>query len=529
MSSFEAVIERIKQEGQLTRNTGTNSLKAMNKNLEQILEVLNKNFSILKTNNDDIKSIDKKTPKVSVSSEFTTERKGGILAGLSAAITGNTIGRFGIGSTGKAQDVRRATDNFVGKITGREKRQEIAEKLFSLSDSKIKKEESEETSNEPVVEAVEEQTNILKKLVSLFEKGMFKEKQKELKEEDLEDEKLKELKERKAGVVKEKESDGKSGILSSLMKFGSVIGAFGSVIGAILPNFGKLKNVIKGILAISGIKMILDAAGGALTAGAGLGKTLIKTLLMNALPYIFNPAVLGLLGGAAIAYLINMLLTSEGVGAEAMDKLEKKKLENATAANDEAAATAAAELTTTGKVSHQTEQALSETEYAKNFYQKKQDARERVLKLSEEEFKAAMSHPRNRKSEFTTGPLEGIPSSLASTIWVGRKKASTTGKKVPTKTDVPPQAVPPQAVPPQAVPPQIQPKPPITSDAAQIAGFSKTQNGQNVTVVAPTNTVSAPVTNSVTNNFDKSVSIGTAQSARMSEFGGMWNSIVPQC
>jgi len=72
-------------------------------------------------------------------------------------------------------------------------------------------------------------------------------------------------------------------------------------------------------------------------------------------------------------------------------------------------------------------------------------------------------------------------------------------------------------------------KPPtITSDAARMAEASKTQNGQNVTVVAPTNNVSAPVTNSVTNNFDKSVSIGTAQSARMSEFGGMWNSMVPQ-
>ena len=48
-------------------------------------------------------------------------------------------------------------------------------------------------------------------------------------------------------VEEEEESDGKSGILSSLMKFGSVI-------GAILPGLGTLKNVIKGILAISGIK-----------------------------------------------------------------------------------------------------------------------------------------------------------------------------------------------------------------------------------------------------------------------------------
>jgi hypothetical protein len=78
------------------------------------------------------------------------------------------------------------------------------------------------------------------------------------------------------------------------------------------------------------------------------------------------------------------------------------------------------------------------------------------------------------------------------------------------------------------MPPQVMKPPTITSDAAQTAELSKTQNGQNLTVVAPTNNVSAPVTNSVTNNFDKSVSIGTAQSARMSEFGGMWNSIVPQ-
>jgi hypothetical protein len=515
MSSFEAVIERIKQEGQLTRNTGTNSLKAMNKNLEQILQVLNKNFSVLKTNNDAIKSIDKKTPKVSASSEFTTERKGGILAGLSAAITGNTIGRLGIGSTGKAQDVRRAAGNFVGKITGREKRQEIAEKLFSLSDSKIKKEESEETSNEPVVEAVEEQTNILKKIVSLFEKDMFKEKQKELKKEDLEDEKRKE---RKAGVVKEKEKEkesGGSGILSSLMKFGSVI-------GAILPNFGKLKDVIKGILAISGIKMILDAAGGALTAG----KTLTKTLLMNALPYIFNPAVLGLLSAGALAYLFTMIATSKGVGAEAMGNLEKTRLENATEALEAADAKAKEELAATGQVSHRTLQAKEEAERVVRDTQEKQNDRKRVLELSQEEFEAAMNAPM-RGGRFISGPLEGMLSSRAATIWVGRKNASTTAPQpassptgtlgdinVPTKPDVPPKLMPP---------------PTITSDAAQTAELSKTQNGQNLTVVAPTNNnLSAPVTNSVTNNFDKSVSIGTAQSARMSEFGGMWNSIVPQ-
>jgi len=527
MSSFEAVIERIKKEGQLTRNTGTNSLKAMNKNLEQILQVLNKNFSVLKTNNDAIKSIDKKTPKVSASSEFTTERKGGILAGLSAAITGNTIGRLGIGSTGKAQDVRRAAGNFVGKITGREKRQEIAEKLFSLSDSKIKKEESEETSNEPVVEAVEEQTNILKKIVSLFQKDMFKEKQKELKKEDLEDEKRKE---RKAGVVKEKEKEkesGGSGILSSLMKFGSVI-------GAILPNFGKLKDVIKGILAISGIKMILDAAGGALT----VGKTLTKTLLMNALPYIFNPAVLGLLSAGALAYLFTMIATSKGVGAEAMDNLEKTRLKNATKANDEAAATAREEYFATGQVSHRTAQTKNETERSQKNYQQKQNARKTLSELSREEFEEGMSEKHRLKIKrgiYTTGPLKGVDWTTASKTYkqmraagAFKQNASTTAPqpassptgtlanvKVPTKPDVPPKLMPP---------------PTITSDAAQTAELSKTQNGQNLTVVAPTNNnLSAPVTNSVTNNFDKSVSIGTAQSARMSEFGGMWNSIVPHC
>jgi len=517
MSSFEAVIERIKQEGQLTRNTGTNSLKAMNKNLEQILEVLNKNFGILKTNNDSIKSIDKKTPKVSASSEFTTERKGGILAGLSAAITGNTIGRLGIGSTGKAQDVRRAAGNFVGKITGREKRQEIAEKLFSLSDSKIKKEESEETSNEPVVEAVEEQTNILKKFVSLFEKDMFREKQKELKEEDLEDEKLKE---RKAGVVKEKEKEsGGSGILSSLMKFGSVI-------GAILPNFGKLKDVIKGILAISGIKMILDAAGGALTAGAGLTKTLIKTLLMNALPYIFNPAVLTLLSGAALAYLINMLLTSEGVGAEAMGNLEKTRLENATKANDEAAARAKEEYAATGEVSKETAQALAQTTFAKEFWEKKEDDRKILSELSQEEFEEGMSEEHRSKIRggiYTTGPLKGVDWTKASAAFrqmqatgTFKQNASKTGRLGDVKVPIKP------------VPPQLM-KPTITPDAARMAEASKTQNGQTpIIVVAPTNNLSMSAPKSVTNNFDKSVSIGTAQSARMSEFGGMWNSIVPQ-
>ena len=486
MSSFEAVIERIKQEGQLTRNTGTNSLKAMNKNLEQILEVLNKNFSILKTNNDDIKSIDKKTPKVSPSSEFTTERKGGILAGLSAAITGNTIGRLGIGSTGKAQDVRRAAGNFVGKITGREKRQEIAEKLFSLSDSKIKKEESEETSNEPVVEAVEEQTNILKKIVSLFEKDTFREKQKKLKEEDLEDEKRKE---RKAGVVKEKESGG-SGIFSIFSKlFGSIVSLFTPLLRSLAPLLILLKNpaVLAGIAAL----------------------TAAVTLFLNR---------------DKIADLISEFFKYNPERVAANTKRQENELAKATAAKDEAAAKAKEEHAATGEVSQRTKIALSEAEHAKNVLEQKLNAKETGSKFSLEEFGRGMSAP-IRMGKFTSGIFEGMTPTQASTA---RKQAEANGSlvsnsknangtldniTVPTKPDVSPKLMNP---------------PTITSDAAQIAESSKTQNGQNVTVVAPTNNVSAPVTNSVTNNFDKSVSIGTAQSARMSEFGGMWNSLVSQ-
>ena len=484
MSSFEAVIERIKKEGQLTRNTGTNSLKAMNKNLEQILQVLNKNFSVLKTNNDAIKSIDKKTPKVSASSEFTTERKGGILAGLSAAITGNTIGRLGIGSTGKAQDVRRAAGNFVGKITGREKRQEIAEKLFSLSDSKIKKEESEETSNEPVVEAVEEQTNILKKFVSLFEKDMFKEKQKELKKEDLEDEKRKE---RKAGVVKEKESGG-SGIFSKL--FGSI----GSLLKPLLELFAPLLVLFKNPAVLAGIA--------ALTAAV--------TLFLNR---------------DKIADLISEFFKYNPERVAANTKRQEKKLDEVKETRTSAEKTVS-RLDKEGNVDFRTEQALNEAKHEENVLEQKLNAKETGSKLSQEEFERGMNAP-TWMGKFISGRFKGMTSIQAAgafkqaeangSLVSNSKNASTTGTladvKVPTKPDVPPQLM----------------KPPtITSDAARMAEASKTQNGQNVTVVAPTNNVSAPVTNSVTNNFDKSVSIGTAQSARMSEFGGMWNSMVPQ-
>jgi len=510
MSSFEAVIERIKQEGQLTRNTGTNSLKAMNKNLEQILQVLNKNFSVLKTNNDAIKSIDKKTPKVSASPEFTTERKGGILAGLSAAITGNTIGRLGIGSTGKAQDVRRASGNFVGKITGREKRQEIAEKLFSLSDSKIKKEKSEETSNEPVVEAVEEQTNILKKIVSLFEKDMFREKQKELKEEDLEDEKRKE---RKAGVVKEKEKEsGGSGIFSEL--FGSI----GSLLKPLLELFAPLLRLLAPLLVLFKNPAVL-AGIAALTAAV--------TLFLNR---------------DKIADLISEFFKYDPERLAANTKRQEQKLAEAKETRTAAEKTVS-RLEKEGNVDFRIKQVKGEAEHAENVLEKKvnakKTAKEIVASLSREEFEEGMSLKHRSKMDrnvFTTGPLKGVDSLQAANAFIelkaagafkqakangslvsNSKNASKTGTlgniNVPTKPDMPHQVM----------------KPPtITPDAARMAEASKTQNGQNLTVVAPTNNVSAPVTNSVTNNFDKSVSIGTAQSARMSEFGGMWNSIVPQ-
>jgi len=208
-----------------------------------------------------------------------------------------------------------------------------------------------------------------------------------------------------------------------------------------------------------------------------------------------------------------------------MGNLEKTRLENATKANDEAAARAKEEYAATGEVSKETAQALAESERAINDYQQKQDARKRVLKLSsQEEFEAAMSHPINGKGVFTDGPLKGIHSLTASKIWVGRKNASTTGT-LPTPTGTLGNV----KVPTKPVPPQLMKSPTITPDAARMAEASKTQNGQTpIIVVAPTNNLSMSAPKSVTNNFDKSVSIGTAQSARMSEFGGMWNSIVPQ-
>jgi hypothetical protein len=403
MSSFEAVIDRMKQEGDLNRNSGTNSIKSLKEKLDSSNIILSNILNALKknvvggTSSTPLSRLVSQQPlqKEGATSELSKESS--IFKLLSAATkfqamrpikalgdTASSIGsslkeKFGINSFQKAfsdrlENLKSSLFQFAG---GKEEE----------TSSDIEETLSENLSSDgPIVSAIETQTTHIKELVGLFKDFIFQGRQSELERNDLESEAQSPDPEQPT-IVEEEESDGKSGILSSLMKFGSVI-------GAILPGLGTLKNVIQGILAISGIKMILDAAGVALTAGAGLGKTLIKTLLMNALPYIFNPVVLGLLGGAALAYLINMLLTSEGVGAEAMDNMEKKNLNNATAANDEATAKAKEELAKTGKVSNQTKQALSETEYEKNFYQEKQDARERVLKLSQEEFKAAMSHPR---------------------------------------------------------------------------------------------------------------------------------------
>lgn len=233
MSSFEAVIDRMKQEGDLTRNSGTNSLKQINTTLKDILNSIEKNIKLSQTPVS-AASISRVPSSPRAESRFQTERTGGILAGLSAAVTAQTIGRLGIGQSGIAQKQRERADDFLGKVTFRETRKNIAEKLFSFSDAK----EATEEANEPIVDELKNQTSVIQVLVDTFKKGMdedkrFREEQEDLAAQDRSDQ----LKTQgPAGPTAEpKEKD--KGI------FGTILGMLGSGLGTILgPIIALLTN-----------------------------------------------------------------------------------------------------------------------------------------------------------------------------------------------------------------------------------------------------------------------------------------------
>jgi len=185
MSSFEAVIDRMKQEGDLTRNSGTNSLKQINRTLESILETLSKNFKTLqniKTATPSRTTPRDDTPRPErISPEFKTQRSGGVISAMSSAISGQTIGRLGIGSSGKAQQKRKEIADASGLTKLREMREGAIEKLYSFSDSKTKNKKEDESLKEE-----KEQTSLLRELVGTFKKRFFKEKQENLKRADVE-------------------------------------------------------------------------------------------------------------------------------------------------------------------------------------------------------------------------------------------------------------------------------------------------------------------------------------------------------
>ena len=249
MSSFEAVIDRMKQEGDLTRNSGTNSLKQINTTLKDILNSIEKNIKLSQTPVS-AASISRVPSSPRAESRFQTERTGGILAGLSAAVTAQTIGRLGIGQSGIAQKQRERADDFLGKVTFRETRKNIAEKLFSFSDAK----EATEEANEPIVDELKNQTSVIQVLVDTFKKGMdedkrFREEQEDLAAQDRSDQLN--AQEPAGPTAEPKEKD--KGI------FGTILGMLGSGLGTILgPIIALLTN--PAVLALlAGIGAFLGA------------------------------------------------------------------------------------------------------------------------------------------------------------------------------------------------------------------------------------------------------------------------------
>ena len=488
MSSFEAVIDRMKQEGNLDRNSGTNSIKSLKERLDSSNIILSSISKALKKNvvggtssipllqSDSQQSLQKEGATSELSKEssifkllgavtkFQAMRPIGAIGGAASSIGSSLKEKSGINSFQKA---------FSDKL------ENLKSSLFQAAGGKEEETSSdiEETLSEnlssdgPIVSAIETQTAHIEELVGLFKDFIFQGRQSELERRDL----ASEAQSPEQPTIVEEERESGSGIFGKL--FGSIIKGFLSLGRLFLPLLTPLLGLLANPAVLGGIA--------ALTAAVAL-----------------------FLNREKIANLISEFFKSNPERVEANTKRQEKTLAEA-----EKTVSKLEKKAIEKPLDSRETQELEENKRVVKVVEQKLNAKDIVASLTATEVKEGMSEEHrlkmDRKGMFTTGPLKGMTSMQAAGAF--KQAEATRANLVP-----------------QAVPPQIQSKPPITLEAAQIAESSKTQNSQNVTVVAPTNNVSAPSSTSITTNVDKSVSIGTAQPPRMSEFGGMWNSMVAQ-
>ena len=273
MSSFEAVIDRMKQEGDLNRNSGTNSIKSLKEKLDSSNIILSNILNALKknvvggTSSTPLSRLVSQQPlqKEGATSELSKESS--IFKLLSAATkfqamrpikalgdTASSIGsslkeKFGINSFQKAFSDRleNLKSSLFQSAGGKEEE----------TSSDIEETLSENLSSDgPIVSAIETQTTHIKELVGLFKDFIFQGRQSELERNDLESEAQSPDPEQPTIVEEEEEKEGKS-------IFGIIGGLISSLAGMFMPFLTLLANpavltTIAALTALAGLYVYKD-------------------------------------------------------------------------------------------------------------------------------------------------------------------------------------------------------------------------------------------------------------------------------
>jgi len=332
MADLNDVIARIKAEGQLIRNTGTNSIKRSNELLSEqtdVLRTIGRNLNKMTIvqaradiNQNGIKRPERVSP-VSETSGF------GIFKALTAAISEKTIGQFGIGKSQRASKVRSAIASPFQKAYAavtdpiKEKREQLIDKLLDIARLKPKSGVEEDQQQQQFEEftgtvtdnlgedgsiatAIGNQTNVITSIYNLLADMITTDRNKELERQDLAltENRFQPTKE----VIAPMDKETKNPFVGILDKFAGI-----AALGAGLAALASLVGSFATIITVAG------------TAAIGAAAAVIAA--------VAAPVVLGLTAvGAAIAGVITGgILGAAKVGDYIEDLLGiKKKIEKYT-------------------------------------------------------------------------------------------------------------------------------------------------------------------------------------------------------
>ncbi len=271
MSSFEAVIDRMKQEGDLNRNSGTNSIKSLKEKLDSSNIILSNILNALKknvvggTSSTPLSRLVSQQPLqkegatselskessifklLSAATKFQAMRPIKALGGTASSIGSSLKEKFGINSFQKdfSDRLGNLKSSLFQSAGGKEEE----------TSSDIEETLSENLSSDgPIVSAIETQTTHIKDLVGLFKDFIFQGRQSELERNDLASEA--QSPEQPTIVEEEKEKEGKS-------IFGIIGGLISSLAGMFMPFLTLLANpavlaTIAALTALAGLYVYKD-------------------------------------------------------------------------------------------------------------------------------------------------------------------------------------------------------------------------------------------------------------------------------